>query len=1107
MAVPAYPGVYEATQPDGTRFKMRLRGDEFFKWHETADGYAIVQDNADGFWKYAAPSADKLSIVPLPDAIVGVHEPKSLGIEPGILAYPETLQKTISRRNIVANNDIPNKEKDNAESPARIPISGVGTINNIVILAAFSDHWDDVNGTILSTKGRTAAEYDALFNKQGYSEGQAVGSVRDYYNEVSYGKLEINSIVFSWVKLPNNEAYYGSNDGYGWDVRPQEMVYDAIEATETAGFNFSQGDSDGDGWIDCLTIIHSGHGEEWSGNPATLIWSHQWELQTVNTKDGVKMLRYHTSPALRGETINTNIIRIGVICHEMGHFFGLPDLYDYSNKTLGIGAWGIMAFGSWNGGDGKSPAHFCAWSKYMLGFLQPERMHSQTGVSLQSASLYPIAHMYRDGMADGEYFLVENRTKSGFDNSSNISPGIIIYHINEKSNNNDLDIWPHPVVKIEEADGNDSLGLQNVVSEPGDVWNSGSGIAGGFRDQTGNQTTNAMSYQTGYYSRSDDPVFYSYITLDNFSAAGETMTYDAKTLRASVLSQTVTQPDYSVSWPASANASMYELQEGVPVTLASFSDGAENEDFMYDNWNIGGSVQRSNAGRRTGSYSYVLQVYDNARLYSTVQSMTLTHPFLLASNTAIRFYYLSCLDVGNGYLKLQISNDDGITWKTLGAYSGFVDIWTASTISYAAMNAAGMNIGDSCIIRFVANFENVWGWSQFPAYGFAIDDVEISNTTIAAYGNWTTLEDALPGTSYALSDKADGEYAYRVQAYANDAWQGFGGIGVTSVTATERTVTFTTDGTPGALISGNTTQTVYSGTDCDPVSVTVPENYTFTGWMLDGNIYSTDNPITVTNVHDDMILTATFALKTYTLTYIAADHGSLLGSAVQIVPHGFDGEAVEAVPDTGYRFTVWSDARTDNPRIDANVTGNLSVTAEFERVHYILELDKVGNGDIQLNVSVVVLPWSGNVPEGSNVFLKAIPMSGYKFTGWTGGRTTTLNPINFEMDMAYSITANFVKEGSVEGEGEQQNEGEEGEPANEGEDEGEPVSEGEDEGEDSVEGEGESTDEGESEGESEDTAGCCSPQDTRKSIKQILSDWLLIGASVMMLLAANTTKK
>lgn len=67
----------------------------------------------------------------------------------------------------------------------------------------------------------------------------------------------------------------------------------------------------------------------------------------------------------------------------------------------------------------------------------------------------------------------------------------------------------------------------------------------------------------------------------------------------------------------------------------------------------------------------------------------------------------------------------------------------------------------------------------------------------------------------------------------------------------------------------------------------------------------------------------------YTLTYSAGPNGSITGTTSQEVLDGQDGTPVTAVPDTGYTFIDWSDTSTANPRTDTNVTGNISVTANF----------------------------------------------------------------------------------------------------------------------------------------------------------------------------------
>jgi hypothetical protein len=75
--------------------------------------------------------------------------------------------------------------------------------------------------------------------------------------------------------------------------------------------------------------------------------------------------------------------------------------------------------------------------------------------------------------------------------------------------------------------------------------------------------------------------------------------------------------------------------------------------------------------------------------------------------------------------------------------------------------------------------------------------------------------------------------------------------------------------------------------------------------------------------------TYTAATTTYTLNYAAGANGSLTGSLTQVIDAGTNGTAVVATADSGYHFVNWSDSSTSNPRTDTNVSGNISVTANF----------------------------------------------------------------------------------------------------------------------------------------------------------------------------------
>ena len=103
------------------------------------------------------------------------------------------------------------------------------------------------------------------------------------------------------------------------------------------------------------------------------------------------------------------------------------------------------------------------------------------------------------------------------------------------------------------------------------------------------------------------------------------------------------------------------------------------------------------------------------------------------------------------------------------------------------------------------------------------------------------------------------------------------------------------------------------------------EGYAFVRWS-DGVITATR---TDTDVAGNISVTAEFASLCH-LTYMAGEGGTIEGETVQSVPVGGGGTAVTAVPNEGYAFVRWSDGVTTATRTDADVTGNISVTAEFE---------------------------------------------------------------------------------------------------------------------------------------------------------------------------------
>ena len=259
------------------------------------------------------------------------------------------------------------------------------------------------------------------------------------------------------------------------------MVQEALALLDASGFDFHTVDGDGDGWVDGLTIIHAGGGEEYSGNDANYIWSHAWSLSSTATYDGVKLQRYHTEPARRGwdgSPSTQGITRIGVICHETGHFLGLPDLYDTDYSSEGVGNFCLMAGGSWNGDSGTKPAHASAWCKADLGWVAPVVLSGAGSYTASAVESGGQVYRVQGAAPSGQYYLLENRQGIGFDTGlPGTQRGILIWHINENkySNDNETKVGGEAqyMVDLEEASGTQHLELNQNAGDDADYFRTG----------------------------------------------------------------------------------------------------------------------------------------------------------------------------------------------------------------------------------------------------------------------------------------------------------------------------------------------------------------------------------------------------------------------------------------------------------------------------------------------------------------------------------------------------------------------------------------------------------------------------------------------------------
>ncbi|WP_206309327.1 immune inhibitor A domain-containing protein [Streptomyces sp. A0642] len=262
------------------------------------------------------------------------------------------------------------------------------------------------------------ADYNqAHFQDLYFGEGAGKNSLKTYYEKTSSGRYSVEGEVSDWVKVPYNEARYGSNYcgssncANAWDMikdgvnawaadqkakgrTPEQIKTDLAQYDQWDRYDFD-GDGDfnePDGYIDHFQIVHAGEDESAGGGAEgeNAIWAHRWYAYGTNAgatgpadnkaggtqigDTGIWVGDYTAQPENGG---------LGVFAHEYGHDLGLPDLYDTTNTAENsVGFWSLMSAGSWLGTGknsiGDLPGDMTAWDKLQLGWLDYDTAKAAT---------------------------------------------------------------------------------------------------------------------------------------------------------------------------------------------------------------------------------------------------------------------------------------------------------------------------------------------------------------------------------------------------------------------------------------------------------------------------------------------------------------------------------------------------------------------------------------------------------------------------------------------------------------------------------------------------------------------------------------------------------
>lgn len=400
------------------------------------------------------------------------------------------------------------------EIPGPNRLRGYQFCETVTILMQFPDNLAD-------TIEHSPARFDSMLYSVGVYNGQSyrAGSLNDYFLENSYGNYSVKGGVAGnrwFMSKFNYSRYY---DGNYMLSTGEQLAQENLQQVDSL-IDFKGFDLDGDGHIPALFMVHAGADGADNGN-VNCCWSHAIPYFNYLTDDGVIIDGVTNVPefALVTPARETTLCCIAVMCHELGHLVGLPDLYDGSRRTWGIGYWGLMGYGAWGAGGNTpwSPSHMEAWSKVEAGFVTPVVITNDTfNLRILDVETHPVVYkVWRNGVNCDTCFYLENRQKKGVDTPLPGS-GLLIWHIDPGAG------AMHNVVDLEE-DSTYHLDHGNGVRPDPHIYHEALGDTSDLLPGIWNRTVFDNWSNPSSKARNNRP---TYVAIRNIHEKGDTIVCD-----------------------------------------------------------------------------------------------------------------------------------------------------------------------------------------------------------------------------------------------------------------------------------------------------------------------------------------------------------------------------------------------------------------------------------------------------------------------------------------------------------------------------------------------------------------------------------------------------